>query len=615
MKRRNVPADGVIAILSGILALMLYGRTVAPSIVALFDDSLEFQLVLPTLGIAHPTGYPLYTLLGYLFTRLPLGEMAYRANLFSVAAASVAVAGMYLAARELTGHRWAGIAAAAAWASVPVWWSQATIAEVYALHGALQAMALWVIVRWHRGRGALWPAGLLFGLGLAHHRMIVLITPALAVWLVSRWRRAVADRSRALVAAAAPLLLYAYLPLRGMRVTSLDGTYHNSWSGFWQWITASGYDVFLTGNPFAVTRGPHFFAELVLGQLGWPLLSLAFLGLLSLWGGKIGRRADAVALASALAASYAFGVAYRVADVEVFFLPAFMLTTLTAAAGWAAVLRAWDALASRRSRRSWRRWGHAILALIALGWPIARAAALYPEMDRSGEWRVHELGEDILAQPMPEHAGIVGILGEMTLVRYFQQIHGLRPDITTHPADREPERIAAVERLLAEGRAAFLTRATPGAEQSYSLGSVGPLIRVWPKGDARWEPLPTQVDIPMGDAVHLVGYLLEKKPSRLGPWLRVTVHWRAERPIEERLKISLRLATAGNDKIAASDSEPVHAAYPTTSWLAGEIVQDVHDLRIPPSIASGSYEVIIILYRAVDGRELGRASLGMVAIP
>jgi len=49
---------------------VLYAATAGPSVVELFDDSLEFQLVLPTFGIAHPTGYPLYTLLGGLWSRV-----------------------------------------------------------------------------------------------------------------------------------------------------------------------------------------------------------------------------------------------------------------------------------------------------------------------------------------------------------------------------------------------------------------------------------------------------------------------------------------------------------------------------------------------------------------
>ena len=56
---------------------LLYGLMAAPSIVELFDDSLEFQLIGPTFGIAHPTGYPLYSLLGGLWSRegVPTGTV------------------------------------------------------------------------------------------------------------------------------------------------------------------------------------------------------------------------------------------------------------------------------------------------------------------------------------------------------------------------------------------------------------------------------------------------------------------------------------------------------------------------------------------------------------
>ncbi len=67
-----------------IASFLLYLSTLAPSVVTIFDDSLEFQLVTYQLGIAHPTGYPLYTLLGKLFTLIvPAGNIAYRVNLMS----------------------------------------------------------------------------------------------------------------------------------------------------------------------------------------------------------------------------------------------------------------------------------------------------------------------------------------------------------------------------------------------------------------------------------------------------------------------------------------------------------------------------------------------------
>ena len=53
-------------------------------------DTFEFQVVMPQLGIAHPTGYPLFILIGKVFSLLPLGSMAFRVNLLSAIFATAA---------------------------------------------------------------------------------------------------------------------------------------------------------------------------------------------------------------------------------------------------------------------------------------------------------------------------------------------------------------------------------------------------------------------------------------------------------------------------------------------------------------------------------------------
>ena len=89
--------------LTGLAFFVIYAATAAPSLVTLFDDSLEFQLVLPTFAIAHPTGYPLYTLLGGIWSRVlfPFGSWAWRINIFSALAAAGAVGLMFAVAQRL----------------------------------------------------------------------------------------------------------------------------------------------------------------------------------------------------------------------------------------------------------------------------------------------------------------------------------------------------------------------------------------------------------------------------------------------------------------------------------------------------------------------------------
>ena len=92
MNRRDLVVAGVLAL----GAFAVYVVTLAPDVLP--GDSGEFQLAVPLLGIVHPTGYPLYLLLGRLFTLLPVASIAYRVNLFSAASAALAVGAFYLVA-------------------------------------------------------------------------------------------------------------------------------------------------------------------------------------------------------------------------------------------------------------------------------------------------------------------------------------------------------------------------------------------------------------------------------------------------------------------------------------------------------------------------------------
>ena len=65
-----------------LVALAMYLRTMLPS--TGFWDTGEAQTVPYTLSIFHPTGFPLYTLLGWAWSHLlPFGEVAWRMNLLS----------------------------------------------------------------------------------------------------------------------------------------------------------------------------------------------------------------------------------------------------------------------------------------------------------------------------------------------------------------------------------------------------------------------------------------------------------------------------------------------------------------------------------------------------
>ncbi|MGC8826464.1 MAG: glycosyltransferase family 117 protein [Anaerolineae bacterium] len=595
--------------------LGLYIATLAPTVVTVFDDSPEFQLVCWRLGVAHPTGYPLYTLLGWLFTRLPFGDAAYRVNLLSAVCAAGALAGLFVLVREMTGRPLAGLLSALALAISPVFWSQATIAEVYALHLCITVWLLAALARWEKTGAEKWlitTAGL-FGAGLAHHRTIVLLLPGLALALTLPARSGASRRLwwgrswwKMALACLLPLLFYAYIPLVGARAGSLDGTYRSTWQGFWRHVLALDYSAFLTGNPLSQSRTAGDYLRLWLAQFGVVGGLAGVLGLT--WSGRRPRTAWALRLTWLVC--LAFAAVYRVADVEVFLLPAFL-------AGAAGIGLAFDWLSARvetsPAPAAVRSMVGILLALVLAGQALWVGVRAYPQADRSDDWEVHDWAVQALSAPLPQDAVVIGILGEMTVLRYYQETHGLRPDIRTIAADQEPARWEAIEEGLREMGEAYLTRGMAGLAERYHLDAAGPLIRVRPKPAPAENPTCAGVELLPGLCLQKWDITMRRLP---GGWhAGVSLEWQALHALERDVRFSLRLLAGDGSTAAQHDRRPVHEAYPTTAWAAGETVSDWHDLQVPPAAAPGMYEAIIILYDPASGQEWARWSLGQVELP
>jgi hypothetical protein len=582
-------ANLFILILLGAGGLALYLRTMAPSVATIFDDSLEFQLVCPTLRIAHPPGYPLYTLLGWLFARLPGADPAWGVNLLSAVAGASTLVALYFLARLYSPR--AAFLAPLYLALSPVFWSQATIAEVYSLHALIVALALYFILRATEDKSFLPWAAFVVGLGLAHHRtsVFLLLPLALAFWGSSR-------RSSLLSAFAllAPLAFYLYIPLRGMAVSSLDGTYRNSLEGFLQWVTVSSYGVFLRENPLARPTPLSWHIKLWLSQFGPIGIALGVIGLARLKSQK------GLIWWLAFVAFTLFGLIYRVPDPEVFFIPSFLLFSVAISVGGEFIL----------SLR-WRLIGFLLLAIASLQ-PVWIGASHFHELDRSHRLEVYSLGASMVSSAKGEGAVVVGLLGESTLMRYFQEIYHLNPAVSIVAADREEERLRVVEEALGQGRPVYLTRPLPGLPDHYRLWAEGSLIRVWDSPPPEITPeRPVGVEVVAG--LRLEGYevvALPEPPRRwpvppLPPRTLVNLYWRALKPITDDLKVSVRFYDSEGRMLAQSDKVPVHFAYPMTKWKAGELVLDAYEFSLNPGVG----KLVVIVYDPSTLAERGRIEL------
>ncbi len=214
-----------------VLAFAIYLRTMLPA--GGFWDTGEAQTVPPTLSIFHPTGFPVYAMLGWLWSQLPIGEVAWRMNLLSAVAVAVASgfvvlsAGLLIRERDRALHAVAAGVAGSAFAFASEPWKNATRADVHAISILSVTILVWLVLSWGRAersgspRAGRWlvAAAATFGLGLGVHPLIGLFAFGIGAWLFLVDPRFL--RRRRLIAVCALVLAvgiasFAYIWLRAI---------------------------------------------------------------------------------------------------------------------------------------------------------------------------------------------------------------------------------------------------------------------------------------------------------------------------------------------------------------------------------------------------------------
>ncbi|MFN2448271.1 MAG: protein O-mannosyl-transferase family [Candidatus Baltobacteraceae bacterium] len=317
-------------IASFVIPLSIYAATVTSAPASW--DTAEMQGVPYILGIPHPTGFPLFVFLGYLWTHLlPFGTVALRMNLFSAAAVSASCLALYLAAQELKVPKTCALFAALWFCFARPVWVHAARAEVHDVALALSTFALVFLLRWLGRANArdMRVACLLLGLALATHPLAIWLAPAFAIAVLLHWPVLKETFTLALYALA-PLTFYIYLPLRSAlvnvqhldparRLAGVDGglfwNYNNpsSWHGLIEEVSGSqfsaGHAAFSAWNAATVQPDVWNLLTSLNEAFGAFAIVFAFAGLARLW--TLDWRKTLIVLVAGLAIvpfSYSYGV-------------------------------------------------------------------------------------------------------------------------------------------------------------------------------------------------------------------------------------------------------------------------------------------------------------------
>jgi 4-amino-4-deoxy-L-arabinose transferase-like glycosyltransferase len=546
-----------------------------------------------TLGVPHATGYPLFTILGWLWVQLvPWGEMTTRASLLSAVFGALTVAMIYRLALHLTGRHLAALVGAIALALSYAFWTQTSITEVYTLNTFFLTLVLYLLWQWEAGLGEgqcpksphryLLLAALVYGLSLAHHRLMVLLLPALLiyVWQVDRqvWR----NRRlllRLVLLMGAGLLFYLYVPLREIpQGTTLKESILNT-------ILGTQFSI-LFGRPIdwldILWRIPR-------QQFGYLGLALAAIGAIALAVRQASRK-KGIFLLIAYFSTTLFCLVYWIPDPEVFLTPCFVITALWIATGTARV-----------ARRVGPRLAPvvevlAVLAALLLltNMPQVRAYALAAPGD------MEQRAKQILGYDFEPGAIIQADWETATALQYIQAVDNVRPDLTILRLrlglQSEYERLLST---LDSGQVVYF----PHAEgfnltrfpEVYTLAPVeGLFLRA-----TRSEPDYEEADKVITPQVSLQGYRSGEQ--------NLVLYWRVHEPVEEDYASYVHFFDADLQPLGQADKQAMAEGsyiFPTSHWMEGQVMQDIF-VAAPPDTAY----VRTGMYTQVDEKiqPLGRA--------
>ncbi|HTM60155.1 MAG TPA: DUF2723 domain-containing protein [Burkholderiales bacterium] len=441
-------ADWLQAAGVAVVIFALYAAT-APRTVALEDDGL-FILSSYFLGIEHPPGYPLFTLIGHLFTFLPIGSVAYRVHLASALFGALTCGAAWLCARVLIAGRLPAYLAAFALGVSPVFWSQAVIAEVYTLNTFFFLVLVFMGLQAcppHRApnpnarRLLPWMA-LVFGLSLSNHYPLMLLVAPAFVILLWPLRADLLNRfGFLLILVIMGLSPYAWMVHRSWQALpiSFDGPLETIQEIYF-FIARKGYagiDHSVSANWLDHVRFFQFFAGQVLIQFAVLGTVLAAAGFAVQWR-IFGRRVAAVLTTAFVMPSIVLLLilgfdydSFRAHVFHVYPLPAYAVCAL-----WLGLGFAWAA------ERYARRPTHAAIAGAALlGLVFAVGARV--NLGDAETWGAR-YAQTVL-QLLPKNAVVI-VAGDPDLapMGYFHLIEGWRPDITLY----EPKGLILGNRLF-----------------------------------------------------------------------------------------------------------------------------------------------------------------------
>ncbi len=427
--RAGLNAGNLAAVVAFVIAAIVYIRTLLPGVS--FGDWAESELLHSRLGILHPTGYPLYSLLGKAFSMIPVESVAFRANLLSATAAAGAVGIAVLIAVRLGVRPVIAAGTALGLAFTGTLWQEANFSEMNSLHLFLVALLLHRALVWHQeGRYRdLFIGALIAGLCVSNHGLAIAVVPIVILFILWDARPEIRARPLALVGAAGAfalgLLPYLYLPVRAMAGPADVYRGFLTWDGFFAHVSGAQFRGDMKfGTLASVQTAIDAMPKVVDHVVSVSNVVFVVIGVLGV--ALILRRDRWLgSMLVVLGVVNVYMYANYLGDLHHYLLLSWLILTL----GFAVVA---EALVQAAVRVMGRRAGLLQYAILVL--PVVLLASNWTTHDESANHDGERFAARVFAA-LPQDAVLVTYWDALTTLSYKHCVEGVRPDVSLRAYD------------------------------------------------------------------------------------------------------------------------------------------------------------------------------------
>jgi hypothetical protein len=389
----------------------VYILTLSPTVGLI--DSGELAAGCYMLNILHPTGYPLYTMLGRLASLVPVAMVVNRVAVLSAVLAACGVGLLLLLGLRLGVSRTvAGASALLLGFSFPVW-AVAVDVEVYSLTLVL-VLLLWLAVESAERGGPLLILAYLAGLALTNHMSVASTVLGVALAIVLAYRSSFfVHRSSFLVLVLLFLLgvsPYLFLVLRARAGPLFAWGNPCNLERFYWHVTGKQYQVWMFSQSLGeVMHNAGRGAALLARSFVYVFVPVLFYGAVRLFRQ---RRSLAIGLAVSAVVAFAYAVNYSIPDIESYYLPCLVALAVFGMVGL-------DGLTRRVGK-----WRNAV-------WLAGVAAFLlnFRVAGKQGDYVAYDHAMNTLASSAQNATIITDWWDVYSPAFYLQHVERVRPDV------------------------------------------------------------------------------------------------------------------------------------------------------------------------------------------